>query len=75
MSRWDTDREELVKLRDSAPEWSITWHHTDAQIRALDALHDLLEMNVINHDFYRTSLLNIAQIDTGDRVYSYAGLT
>jgi hypothetical protein len=75
MARWHTDREELVKQLNSASVWSITRNELGAQIRALDALYDLLEMGVISAEFYRVSLMSIAQIDTGKGVYFYTGLT
>lgn len=75
MARWHTDREELVKQLNSASVWSITWNELGAQIRALDALYDLLEMGVISETFYRYSLFELAQIDTGNGVAFYTGLT
>lgn len=75
MARWHTDREEMVKLRDSSSKWSNTYHELDAQIRALDALYDLLERRVISETFYRYSLFELAQIDTGNGVAFYTGLT
>jgi len=75
MCQWDLDREELVKWRDLASPLSRTWRELDAQIRALDALRDLLELGVISGEFYRESLMTVAQIDTGSGIYFYTGLT
>jgi len=75
MARWHTDREELVKQLNSASKWSVTGHVLDAQIRALDALYDLLEREVISETFYRYCLMEIAQLETGNAVAFYTGLT
>ena len=75
MARWHTDREELVKWRDLCASSLNSWHYYNSQIRALDALYDLLERGFISESFYRTALLEISQINTGDDVAFYTGLT
>ena len=72
--RWEADREEMQKTLDSYFIGTRAWRELDAQIKALDALYTLLESGAISQEYYKTSLWELALIDTGNVAF-YTGLT